>query len=80
LYGLKNKGQIALGYDADFTIVDLSRKTKITRAWICSKCGWSPFEGMEVTGWPIATILRGDIVMQEGEIIGEPKGEMVSFA
>ena len=51
----------------------------ITDDWIESKCGWTPFNGLKVKGWPIATILRGAIVMQEDEIIGEPLGKAVRF-
>ena len=44
-----------------------------------AKCGWSPFEGMAVTGWPIATIVRGSVVMRDGALQGEPAGQPVRF-
>lgn len=68
VYQIANKGRIAVGYDADFAIVDLRRKQKITNKWIKSRCGWTPFDGMEVTGWVQGTVLRGSIVMWDDEI------------
>ena len=79
IYGIAGKGRIALGYDGDLSIVDLKAQREITGEWLQSKCGWSPFEGMRVTGWPMATILRGQIVMREGECVGKPVGQAVRF-
>ncbi|HEX6958959.1 MAG TPA: dihydroorotase [Ferrovibrio sp.] len=78
VFGLIGKGRIALGYDADFTIVDLKAKRQIEDAWLKSKCGWSPFEGMTVTGWPMATIVRGGFAMREGDL-GKPIGQPLRF-
>ena len=79
VYGIKNKGQIAEGYDGDFTIVDFKAERTITNDWIASKSGWTAFDGMDVTGWPIATIVRGSIVMRDDQIIDTPIGEPVKF-
>jgi dihydroorotase len=79
LFGIANKGRIAVGYDADFTIVDLKRKETITNKWIGSRCGWTPYDGMKVTGWPVGTLVRGRRVMWEGEIMTPGKGEAVRF-
>jgi dihydroorotase len=79
IYGAVNKGRIAAGYDADFSIVDLRAKKRIEKSWIASQCGWTPFEGAECTGWPVATIIRGNIVMRDGEVPGEPIGQVLSF-
>ena len=79
IYGIAGKGRIAVGYDADFSIVDLDATREITSDWLASKCGWSPFEGWTVTGWPIVTVIRGRIVMREGELLGEPAGRPVRF-
>ena len=79
LYGIAGKGRIALGYDADLTIVDLKSRREITSDWLQSKCGWSPFEGMTVTGWPWATVVRGQTVMREDELLGGPVGRAVRF-
>jgi len=79
IYNIAGKGRIALGYDADLTVVDIEAKRTITNDWIASKCGWTPFDGMEVTGWPRATIVRGRIVMREDEVQGAPAGAPVRF-
>lgn len=79
LFNIAGKGRIAVGYDADFTLVDLKAKREITGDWLASKCGWSPFEGMTVTGWPMATIIRGSIVMRDGELPGQAAGKPVRF-
>lgn len=79
LFQIAGKGRIAVGYDADFTIVDLKRKKTITKDWLASRCGWSPFEGREVTGWPIGTFIRGRKVMWDGDIIEQAGGQPVRF-
>ncbi len=79
IYGLAGKGRIALGYDGDLTLVDLKARREITGDWLASKCGWSPFEGTTVTGWPMATVIRGRIVMRDGELIGPPAGRPAHF-
>lgn len=79
LFGIARKGRIAAGYDADFTIVDLKKRQTITNQWIASKCGWTPYDGVSVTGWPIGTIVRGETVMWEGELSVPSKGEAVRF-
>jgi dihydroorotase len=79
VYGALNKGRIAAGYDADFTIVDLKAQRRIENSWIVSPCGWTPFDGMQVTGWPVATILRGTTVMRDNEVQGAPSGRLVAF-
>jgi len=79
IYNVARKGRIAVGYDGDLTIVDLKAKRTITADWIASKCGWTPFDGMKVTGWPAATVIRGHIVMRDDECQGEPLGRTVPF-
>ena len=79
VYGTARKGRIALGYDADFTIVDLDAEREIRNDWIASKSAWTPYHGQKVTGWPIATIIRGNTVMREDELIGSAQGEPVRF-
>ena len=79
IYGAVGKGRLAAGYDADFTLVDTKRQRTIENAWIASPCGWTPFDGMRVTGWPIATIIRGRTVMREDEVLGAPAGRLVRF-
>jgi dihydroorotase len=79
LFGLRGKGRIAAGEDADFTLVDLKARWRIERPWLESKCGWSPFEGMEMLGRPVGTIIRGMPVMWEGERHGTPSGRPLRF-
>lgn len=79
LFGIAGKGRIAPGYDADFTIVDLKAERTITNQWIVSRCGWTPFDGMKVTGWPIATLLRGEIIARDGHLVGDPAGAPMRF-
>lgn len=79
LFGIAGKGRIAAGYDADFTIVDLKRRETITNAWIQSLCGWTPYDGVGVTGWPIGTIVRGHRVMWDGALFTQAQGEAVRF-
>jgi dihydroorotase len=79
LFGIANKGRIAVGYDADFTIVDLKRTETITNKWIASRCGWTPYDGLAVTGWPVGTFVRGNKVMWQGELTAPAKGEAVQF-
>jgi len=79
VFGLLRKGRIAVGYDADFTLVDLKHSRRIEESWIASPCGWSPFVGMQVHGWPVASLVRGRVVMQDDEVIGPPCGRLALF-
>lgn len=79
LFGLVGKGRIAVGYDADFTIVDMNRRETIRNAWIESRCGWTPYDQKQVQGWPIGTLVRGVPVMWDGDIEGEATGEAARF-
>jgi dihydroorotase len=79
VYGAVTKGRIAAGFDADFTLVDLRHRRTIRNDWIASPAGWTPFDGMQVTGWPVATILRGRTVMRDDTVIGPPQGRLVPF-
>jgi dihydroorotase len=80
IYNIAGKGRIAVGYDADVVLVDLKAKRVIRNDWIASRCGWTPFDGREVTGWPKATILRGHVTMREDQLLGAPLGRPVRFA
>jgi dihydroorotase len=79
LFGIARKGRIAVGYDGDFTIVDLKRRETIRNEWIASKCGWSPYDGVSVTGWAVGTVVRGRVVMWDGSLAAPPGGEAVRF-
>jgi dihydroorotase len=79
LFGMAGKGRIAKGYDADLTIVDLKRRETIRNSWIASRVGWTPFDGMEVAGWPVGTYVRGARVMWEGELTTPSTGKPMRF-
>jgi len=79
IYGVAGKGRIAEGYDADFTIVDLKAKRTLRSEDMASKCGWTQFDGVEATGWPVATVVRGLTVMRDGEAAAMATGEPVRF-
>jgi dihydroorotase len=79
VFGIASKGRIVQGYDADFTVVDLKRKQTITNGWSVSRAGWTPYDGMAVTGWPVGTIIRGRRIMWEGALVGGHQGERVRF-
>ncbi len=79
VYGAVGKGRLAAGYDADFTLVDMAARRTIEDKWIVSPCGWTPFDGMAVTGWPVAAIIRGAAVMRDDEVLGQPGGKLVRF-
>jgi dihydroorotase len=80
IYNIAGKGRIAVGYDGDLSIVDLKAKRTIESKQQATRCGWTPFDGMAVTGWPKATIVRGHVVMREDELIGRPIGQPVRFS
>jgi dihydroorotase len=79
LFGMTGKGRIAVGYHADLTIVDLKARRTIARADQASRSGWSPFEGRELRGWPVGTVVRGRCVMWEGSLLRTRGGKPVSF-
>jgi dihydroorotase len=79
IFGIAGKGRIATGFDADFTIVDLKAKKRIENGWIASRCGWTPFDGMATTGWPVATIIRGQPIMRDGALVAAGQGRPLRF-
>lgn len=79
IFGIEGKGRIALGYDADLTLVDLAAERVINNQWIASRSGWTPYDGMRVTGWPIHTIIRGRTVVRDESLIGSPQGKKIQF-
>jgi dihydroorotase len=79
LFGIARKGRIAAGYDADFTVVDLKRRATIRNADVGSRAGWTPYDDVTITVWPVGTIVRGQRVMWEGEIVTPGRGEAMRF-
>jgi dihydroorotase len=79
LFGIAGKGRVAVGYDADLTIVDMKRRETIRNSWIASRVGWTPYDGKEVVGWPVGTFVRGAKVMWEGELTTPSSGAPMRF-
>ena len=79
IFGIKNKGYIKEGYDADLTIVDMNMKKVIKNDWIASKCGWTPFDGYEVKGFPLGTIVNGKAIVWDGKLIEKANGKPLRF-
>lgn len=80
VFGLVGKGRIAVGYDADFTVIDRKGRFTVTEDWVESRCGWSPFTGMELEGRVVGTIVRGHTAMWEGQLANHAMGERLRFA
>ena len=80
IFGLAGKGRIAVGYDADFTVVDLKAEREIRNDWIASKCGWTPYDGFKTRGWAVGTIIRGTRVMWEDELAAPSQGQPARFS
>ncbi|MEN9206987.1 MAG: dihydroorotase [Gloeomargarita sp. GMQP_bins_120] len=78
-YGIVNKGQLAVGYDADVVLVDWEHTQPVRREDLQTKCGWSPFEGWELTGWPQVTIVGGRIVYYQGQFNEAVRGQPLQF-
>ena len=76
IFGVKNKGKIEKGYDADLVIVDMNMEKEIKNEELFTKCKWSPFNGWKLKGWPVTTIVNGNIVYNESEIIGSSSREV----
>lgn len=79
VFGLATKGRLEVGADADLTLVDLKRAHVFTAREMANKSGWSPFEGMQVQGFPVATLVRGQVVMRDGQLLGKPGGQPAQF-
>ncbi|MEO1794066.1 MAG: dihydroorotase [Pseudomonadota bacterium] len=80
IFGIADKGRITVGADCDLTVVDLKRRETITNGWIESRCGWSPYDGVAVNGWPVGTVVRGDRVVWDGAFATEKAfGQPVRF-
>ena len=79
IFGIKEKGFIKENFDADLTIVDMEIEQIITDEMIASKCGWTPFNNYKVKGFPIATIVNGTKVMENGKIVSNQVGKPLDF-
>ena len=79
IFKVKNKGLIKKGYDADFTFVDLNKNQKVSNKMIKSKCGWTPFHGMNIKGWPVGTMIMGKKVFWKDKLLSKPIGQPLKF-
>ena len=79
IFGIKNKGYIKEGFDADLTIADMNKEVVIKDEMIASKCGWTPFNNYKVKGFPVGTIVNGNLVMSDGKVVLESKGQPLKF-
>ena len=79
IFGIKNKGYIKEEYDADLTIVDMNKEQVIKDEMIASKCGWTPFNNYKVKGFPVGTIVNGNLVMSEGKVVSKALGRPLEF-
>ncbi|RCS58124.1 dihydroorotase [Parvibium lacunae] len=79
IFGIEGKGRIALGFDADLTLVDLAAQRTIRNEWIASRSGWTPYDGLHITGWPIHTVIRGQVIMRDEALQGSPQGQAIRF-
>jgi dihydroorotase len=79
VWGIAGKGRLGVGFDCDLTLVDLAARRTIRDADMANKSGWTPFDGMEVTGWPVATVIHGHVVMRDGQVLGEAHGRPLTF-
>ena len=80
IFNIKDKGFIRESFDADLTIIDMNKISTIDNNNIASKCGWTPFHGKKVKGFPVYTIVNGITKMKNGSILGEPEGEPLHFS
>ncbi len=79
IWHVQNKGRIAEGYDADLVLVDLSKETTVLNENQLTKCGWSPWHGTKLTGWPVRTWVMGKEVFRDGTVFDQNRGEEVQF-
>jgi len=74
VYGLLDKGALDPGCDGDLSLVDPEVRGPLPLEWLASRAGWSPYEGVELAGWPVTTVLRGEVVYDAGRVVGAPRG------
>ena len=79
IFKIKNKGLIKEGYDADLVIADLDKRQAVRNDDLLTKCKWSPFEGKILKGWPVTTIVNGNVVYDDGKIF-DVKAKEVNYA
>lgn len=80
VYGIKRNGILAKGYQANFTIIDMNKTEEVKSSWLASKCGWSPYTGLKLKGWPVGTVVNGNPVMWEGQLLTRSQPRRFEFA
>jgi dihydropyrimidinase len=79
LYGLSHKGHLNPGYDADLVLFDPERKVTLGPEQLHTPLSFSSYEGIRVTGYPVTTISRGEVIVEQGQLMGEPgRGRFVA--
>jgi dihydroorotase len=79
VFGLRGKGFVKAGFDADLCLVDLKEARIVSHQMVESKCGWSPWDGEVLTGWPRHVIVGGQLRVMDGQLVGRPNGRMLDF-
>ena len=79
VWDMVGKGRIAEGYDADLVLVDLGRKQTVRNENQQTKCGWSPWDGVTLQGWPVRTIVGGKTVFLDGKFDESIRGNEIIF-
>lgn len=72
IFGIPNKGSLSIGYDGDLIIVDLKKMRKVSTDVLHGSTDFTPYEGWKMKGWPIMTISKGEVIVEDGQIIGKP--------
>lgn len=72
LFSLPTKGLLQVGFDADLALVDMTQRRPVNAEWASGVSDFSPYAGIELTGWPVRTILRGRTIVLDGEVVSEP--------
>ena len=78
-YGIRHKGKILEGWDADLTLVDMDHTRPVRNEEMFTRVRWSPFNGRELTGWPIYTVVGGQVAFDRGKIRDGVHGSPLSF-
>ncbi|MFN5051686.1 MAG: dihydroorotase [Planctomyces sp.] len=79
VWNLHQKGAIREGWDADLVLVDLNRTAVVRNEEQLTKCGWTPWDGVSLTGWPVRTFVHGQTVYCDGRVVGEGTGREILY-
>jgi dihydroorotase len=80
IFGVKNKGHIEVGFDADLVVLDMEIERVVDNAKIMSRCGWTPYHGMMLKGWPISTIIGGEVIYEGAKFVSASRGREFRFS